>query len=127
MNLTTYESKPVAKWNTRDFQAYLKAEHERLYGVPYVPMPVRDPWKAEAGLIGRWVGTKRKPGEYGPEVTKRFIDLCFAEYKPSLEWPGVSFGWMRKWMGRNLQRAVNELKAEQKRTERNEGVDSTWF
>ncbi|MCY9225945.1 hypothetical protein MOF11_13010 [Bacillus haynesii] len=30
--------KPVAKWNTRDFQAYLKAEHERLYGVPYVPM-----------------------------------------------------------------------------------------
>lgn len=98
--MTTYESKPVAKWNTRDFQAYLKAEHERIYGVPYVPMPVRDPWKAEAGLIGRWVGTKRKPGEYGPEVTKRFIDLCFAEYKPSLEWrASASVGCESGWDG----------------------------
>ncbi|WEZ21195.1 hypothetical protein P5661_06350 [Bacillus subtilis] len=78
-------------------------------------------------MLGRWVGTKREPGKYGPELTKRFIDLCFAEYKPSLEWPGVSFGWMQKWMGRNLQRAVNELKAEQQRAERNEGVDNTWF
>ncbi|OQV53339.1 hypothetical protein [Bacillus velezensis] len=122
--MTTYESKPVAKWNTRDFQAYLKAEHERLYGVPYAPFRG---YQAEAGMLGRWVGTKRKPGAYGPEITKRFIDMCFADYKPSIEWPGVSFGWMQTYMGRNLQRAANAVGAEQKRAERNEGVDNTWF
>ncbi|MED2979532.1 hypothetical protein P4284_22995 [Bacillus swezeyi] len=109
--------KPVSKWNTRDFQAYLKAEHERLYGVPYVPMRG---WQAEAGMLGRWVGTKRKPGEYGPEVTKRFIDLCFAEYRPNPQYPGVSFGWMKTYMGRNLQRAVVEIKAEEAAQQRRE-------
>ncbi|AKD28945.1 hypothetical protein AW02_007930 [Bacillus velezensis NJN-6] len=122
--MTTYETKPVAKWNTRDFQAYLKAEHERLYGVPYVPMRG---YQAEAGMLGRWVGTKRKPGSYGPEITKRFIDMCFADYKPSIEWPGVSFGWMQTYMGPNLQRASSAVQAEQKRADRSEGVDDAWF
>ncbi|MDR4959655.1 hypothetical protein [Bacillus sonorensis] len=109
--------KPVSKWNVRDFQAYLKAEHERLFGVPYVPMRG---WQAEAGMLGRWVGTKRKPGEYGPEITKRFIDLCFAQYRPTADWPGVSFGFMQKWMGRNLQRAVAEIRAEAAAQQRRE-------
>ncbi|MCY9329980.1 hypothetical protein MOF21_08525 [Bacillus haynesii] len=109
--------KPVAKWNTRDFQAYLKAEHERLYGIPYVPMRG---WKAEAGMLGDWVGTKRKPGEYGPEVTKRFIDLCFAEYRPTAEWPGVNFGWMKTYMGTKIQRVAAEIQAEEAAQQRRE-------
>ena len=109
--------KPVSKWNTRDFQAYLKAEHERLYGIPYVPMRG---WKAEAGMIGRWVGTKRKPGEYGPEITKRFIDLCFAEYRPTAEWPGVNFGWMKTYMGTKIQRVAAEIRAEEEAQQRRE-------
>ncbi|MCF7618541.1 hypothetical protein L3137_14895 [Bacillus sonorensis] len=51
--------KPVSKWNTSHFQAYLKAEHERLYGVPYAPFRG---YQAEAGMLGRWVGTKRNTG-----------------------------------------------------------------
>ncbi|MGL3988376.1 hypothetical protein ACSHMG_18915 [Bacillus [licheniformis] CMCC 63516] len=109
--------KPVSKWNTRDFQAYLKAEHERLYGIPYVPMRG---WKAEAGMLGSWVGTKQKPGEYGPEVTKRFIDLCFAEYRPTAEWPGVNFGWMKTYMGTKIQRVAAEIKAEEVAQQRRE-------
>lgn len=34
--MTTYESKPVAKWNTRDFIGYLHAKHKETYGIPYV-------------------------------------------------------------------------------------------
>lgn len=109
--------KPVSKWNVRDFQSYLKAEHERLFGLPYVPMRG---WKAEAGMLGRWVGTNRKPGEYGPEITKRFIDLCFAEYRPTAEWPGISFGFMQTYMGRNLQRAVAEIRDEEEAKQRRE-------
>ncbi|MCY8754772.1 hypothetical protein [Bacillus haynesii] len=109
--------KPVSKWNVRDFQSYLKAEHERLYGIPYVPMRG---WKAEAGMLGSWVGTKRKPGEYGPEVTKRFIDLCFAEYRPTAEWPGVNFGWMKTYMGTKIQRVAAEIQAEEEAQQRRE-------
>lgn len=117
MGADSWRVTEVEKWNTSHFQAYLKAEHERLYGVPYVPMRG---WQAEAGMLGRWVGTKRKPGEYGPEVTKRFIDLCFAEYRPTAEWPGISFGFMKTYMGRNLQRAVAEIKAEEAAQQRRE-------
>ncbi|MGN9867376.1 hypothetical protein [Bacillus swezeyi] len=109
--------KPVSKWNVRDFQSYLKAEHERLFGLPYVPMRG---WQAEAGMLGSWVGTKRKPGEYGPEVTKRFIDLCFAEYRPTVEWPGVNFGWMKTYMGTKIQRVSAEIKAEEEARQRRE-------
>ncbi|PRS16608.1 hypothetical protein C6W27_09440 [Bacillus paralicheniformis] len=117
MGADSWRVTEVEKWNTSHFQAYLKAEHERLFGVPYVPMRG---WQAEAGMLGRWVGTKRKPGEYGPEVTKRFIDLCFAQYRPTADWPGVSFGFMQKWMGRNLQRAVAEIRDEEAAQQRRE-------
>lgn len=104
-----YTELPVDKWNTAHFKQYLVAEHKRRYGINYVPYIG---YGAEAGMIGDLIGTAKKPAQYERALIKRFIDVCFDEYKPSPQYPGVSFGWMTKYMSRNLQR----LQAESQRS-----------
>ncbi|MEC0496607.1 hypothetical protein [Bacillus glycinifermentans] len=56
----TTTDKPVSKWNTRDFQAYLKAEHERLYGVPYAPFRGNQGRSSSATKAGAAGGNRRR-------------------------------------------------------------------
>lgn len=104
-----YTELPVADWNTTHFRNYLTDEHKRRYGVDYVPFRG---FNAEAGMIGRYIGTARKPGQYDKALVKAFIDACFDEYKPTPQYPGLSFGFMSTYMTRNLQR----LQAESQRS-----------
>lgn len=103
-----YSELDVSKWNTRHFRDYLNDEHKRRYGVDYVPFRG---YQAEAGMLGRFIGTARKPGQYDKALVKAFIDACFDEYKPSAQYPGLSFGFMQTYMMRNMQR----LQAEESR------------
>jgi len=103
-----YTELPVDKWNTAHFRNYLVDEHKRRYGVDYVPFRG---FNAEAGMIGRYIGTTRKPGQYAKTLVKAFIDACFDEYKPTEKYPGLSFGFMSTYMTRHLQR----LQAEESR------------
>ena len=103
-----YTELPVAKWNTRHFRDYLVDEHKRRYGVDYVPFRG---YQAEAGMLGRFIGTAKREGQYDKATVKAFIDACFDEYKPSAQYPGLSFGFMQTYMMRNMQR----LQAEQSR------------
>lgn len=105
---THYTETDVSKWNTRHFHDYLRDEHKRLYNVDYTPFRG---YQAEAGMLARYIGTARKPGQYDKALVKAFIDACFAEYKPSADYPGLSFGFMQTYMTRHLQR----LQAEQAR------------
>lgn len=100
-----YTELPVDKWNTAHFKNYLADEHKRRYGIDYVPFVG---YAAEAGMIGDLIGTKKKPAKYEKALVKQFIDVCFDEYKPSSKYPGISFGWMTKFMVRNLQRLQAE-------------------
>ena len=100
-----YDEIDVTAWNTRHFTDYLKAEHKRLYNVDYTPFRG---YNAEAGILGRYIGTAKKPGLYDKALVKAFIDVCFSEYKPSAQWPGLSFGFMSTYMTRNLQRLQAE-------------------
>lgn len=103
-----YDEIEVTAWNTRHFANYLADEHKRLYGIDYVPFRG---YQAEAGMLARYIGTAKKPGLYAKPLVKAFIDACFAEYKPTREYPGLSFGFMSTYMTRNLQR----LQAEESR------------
>lgn len=103
-----YSELDVSKWNTAHFKQYLADEHKRRYGINYVPFIG---YGAEAGMLGDLIGTAKKPAQYEKALIKRFIDVCYDEYKPRKEYPGVSFGWMLKFMARNLQR----LQAEESR------------
>jgi len=105
-----YDEIEVTAWNTRHFANYLADEHKRLYRIDYVPFRG---YQAEAGILGRYIGTAKKPGLYDKALVKAFIDACFAEYKPSAQYPGLSFGFMSTYMTRNLQR----LQAEEARKE----------
>jgi hypothetical protein len=94
----TYNEKPVARWSTNDFIAYLCDRHLAIYGAEYTP-PGRN-WQVERGLIGTLIGTKgknAKPRKYEPEVVKAFIDECFRTHRCTPQWPTVSFTWLWKW------------------------------
>ena len=101
-----YDELTVDNWNTTHFRDYLIDEHKRILGIDYAPFRG---YNAEAGILARHIGTAKKPGQYDKALVKSFIDACFAEYKPTREYPGLSFGFMSTYMTRNLQRLQAEV------------------
>lgn len=100
-----YDEIDVSKWNTNHIHVYLADEHEKRFGVPYSPFKS---YKTEKGMIGKIIGTARKPGEYSPEILKCFVDECFATYRPNREYPGTSFGFCWTYRQNVWQRLVAE-------------------
>jgi hypothetical protein len=95
---------PVDKWTVTTFRHYLFDRHSELYGIKYVTR--------NHAVEGRML--KNMIAEEGPEVTKRFIDACLAEYKPTPAYPGVSFAFMYSFMrARVLPRVLSDMKREQ--------------
>jgi hypothetical protein len=123
----TYNEKPVAKWTTNDFIAYLCERHKAVYGAEYAP-PGRN-WQVERGLIGTLIGTKgknAKPRKYEPEVVKAFIDECFRSHRCTSQWPTVSFTWLWKWktdVWARVQAAEKRKVIVQKAVEEDEQID----
>lgn len=102
-----YTEIPVDKWNVKHFHAYLSDEHQRKFNVSYAPMKS---WRTEQGLLGNIVGTAKKAGTHDKALIKAFIDRCFANYKPTQDYPGISFGFMWTYMQRELQLAEMDAK-----------------
>jgi hypothetical protein len=120
-----YSEKEVADWNTNDFIAYLSDEHQRRFNVDYQPFGT---WASERGQLGNWIGTRKKVGKYGAEFTKRFIDLCMADYKPTRDYPGVSWGFMVAYMKANIQRLQVEAMRGQAAVADDAGeIDDDWL
>lgn len=103
-----YDEIPIQDWNTANFRQYLEDEHLRILGIKYYPFKG---YSAEAGMLGNFIGTAKREGQYDKAVVKAFIDACFDEYKPSAQYPGLSFGFMQTYMMRHMQR----LQAEESR------------
>lgn len=87
--MSKYLSKPLEDWNTRDFHSYMSDKHMEMFGIPYQPYIN---WGAERGMLGTFIGTKKKSPEVSKAVAKRFIDKIFEEHKPTEKFPGVNFG-----------------------------------
>jgi hypothetical protein len=120
-----YADKKVADWNTNDFIAYLSDEHQRRFNVDYQPFGT---WASERGQLGNWIGTRKKAGKYGAEFTKRFIDVCLAEYRPTRDYPGINFGFMTGFMKRHIQTVQLEMmRAESAAESQAEEVDEDWL
>lgn len=100
-----WRARDLADWNATTFAAYLAERHEDMFGIKYV---AGNSIAKERTWI-RWMIDK-----YGPDVTKRFIDACLAEYKPTPQYPGVSFTFMYSYMrARVLPRVLAEVQRAQ--------------
>jgi hypothetical protein len=121
----SYADKEVAQWSVNDMLAYLSDHHLARFNVDYQPFGT---WASERGQLGNWIGTKRKAGKYGAEFTKRFIDLCLAEYRPTRDYPGISWGFMTGFMKRHIQTVQLEMmRAEAAKQSQAEEVDEDWL
>lgn len=88
---------PIEQWNTTTVHAYLIDRTRELYGVEYVPggKGTRSQrWSAEKGMIKRELTNK------GAELVRKFIDVCWREYKTNNpgRYPYPTFGFMLGWM-----------------------------
>jgi hypothetical protein len=100
-----WRARNLSDWNAMTFAAYLADRHEDIFGIKYV---------AGNNVARERAMLKRMIDEYGPDVTKRFIDACLAEYKPTPQYPGVSFTFMYSYMrARVLPRVLAEVQREQ--------------
>jgi hypothetical protein len=100
-----WRARDLADWNATTFAAYLAERHEDIFGIKYV---------AGNNVAMERAMLKRMIDEYSPDVTRRFIDACLAEYKPTPQYPGVSFTFMYAYMrARVLPRVLAAVQCEQ--------------
>lgn len=98
-----WKGRDIKDWNALTFRAYMKHLHEEKFKIPYVTNSIA----AENKNI------KRTYEEYGKEVTKAFIDICFDEYRPSPQYPNLSFFFMYTYMREKcIPRAIKKVQAE---------------
>lgn len=123
------DEKPIEKWTTNDFIAYLCERHIATYGVEY--RPARN-WQAERGLLGTLIGTKgrnAKPRKYEPAVVKAFIDECLRTHRCTPEYPGASFTWFWTYKTSVWQRVLVQHQRKQlatQHTQQSENLEG-WF
>jgi hypothetical protein len=101
-----WRARDLADWNALTFRAYLMERHQDVLNVPYV---VSRSIPMEAKMIRRMID------EYGEDVVKQFIDECLRQYKPTREYPSVTFSFMYSYM---RERVLPKILASKQRTER---------
>lgn len=84
INSADWRVLPDDRWNVRTFHAYFIEMNAEMFGVDYAPM--RN-WAAEQRLL------KSAIERHGPEILRQACDICFAEYKPTREYPVLTAGF----------------------------------
>jgi hypothetical protein len=117
ISIKDWRNLPTTDWTVTTFRQYLADQHEAKYGIKYTTR--------NFAVEGRWL--KSMVVEHGPELVKAFIDGCFAEYKPTRDYPGLNFAFMFSYQrARILPRVLSEAKRRQvvqQAVEETEGLD----
>lgn len=129
----SWEEKDLDKWNVNDFLNYVRDKHKKLFGIDYAPMGGR--YAMEQGVIGTLIGTQSranpKPRTASNEDVKEFIDITFATYTPTAQYPGTSFGFMWTYRKTDWQRIQYASATKSRRAEAVEASDiddvADWF
>lgn len=122
---------PTESWNTRTVQSFLIDETKRRFNAEYTPGgrgSKSKRWAMECGMI------KRELEQRGPEVVRRFIEICWDEYYTSDpdKFPYPTFAFMLGYMDRYWTKATQEAEKEQKDSEYisesdPENIEEDWF
>ncbi|PFZ19511.1 hypothetical protein [Bacillus wiedmannii] len=105
-----FRNLPIEKWNVTTFREYMVHVHVVKYKIAYVTRN----YAVEGRMLKSFIA------DHKPEATKRFIDACFADYKPTREYPGLNFAFMYSYMrSRLLPRVLEEIRRKEARLSRN--------
>lgn len=121
-----WRDRNIDDWNVTTFTHYLQDQHRAHFGVEYAPWRG---WRVEQGMIANIIGTASgsKPRRWPPAVLREFIDVCFREYRPTPQYPGISFGFMWTYKKNVWQRVVADherrLAAEEMRADVEQTLD----
>src|SRR5690625_1282433 len=114
-----WKNRNINDGNTTTFTEYLKDKHREMFGIDYAPFG--GTYGMEQGVLGDLIGTQSrknpKPRAASNAAVKRFIDETFAEYKPTAQYPGTSFGFM--WVYRkNVWQQIQAEEMSKEKAER---------
>jgi hypothetical protein len=119
-----WQARELPDWNVNTFMAYIADKTKELYGVDYAPGGTgvkTSRYSRERGMM------KNAIGQYGNAVVKRFIDICWREYRTNKpeQFPYPSWTFMYSCMDRYFPQAQSEVARESRREERKKdgGVD----
>lgn len=111
-----WQARDITDWNANTFLAYIADKTKELYGVDYAPggqgaKSAR--WSRERGML------KQAIGKYGNAVLKRFIEICWREYRTNKpeQFPYPTVVFMISYMDRYFARAQSEVAQEKRRRE----------
>ena len=122
--VSNWRELPYEKWSVTTVRAFLKERHEAIYGIPYVTR--------SHAMEGRLIKTMLT--DHGAEVVRTFAEVCFVEYKPNQQYPGLNFAFMFSYMReRTLPKVLLKLKTQEQavvqsaETGEEEKIDSDWW
>ena len=114
-----WQARELPDWNVNTFMAYIADKTKELYGVDYAPGGTGAKtarYSRERGML------KNAIGRYGNAVVKRFIEICWREYRTNKpdQFPYPTWTFMYSYMDRYLPQAQSEIAAEKRNAERAE-------
>ena len=83
-----WQERNIEDWTSKTFQTYLADQYKEKYGTKYVTNSF--------GFEGKKLNEML--AEHDNETIKRFIDVCYREYRPSSNWPTINFAGMYTFM-----------------------------
>jgi hypothetical protein len=101
ISVKDWRNLPTSDWTVTTFRQFLADQHEAKYGIKYTTR--------NFAIEARWL--KSMVAEHGAEVVRAFIEACFVEYKPTRDYPGLSFSFMFSYQrARVLPRVLADMK-----------------
>jgi hypothetical protein len=120
-NAKDWRNLPTSAWNVTSFRQFLADQHEAKFGIPYTAR--------NYAIEAKWL--KSMIAEHGAETVRMFIESCFAEYKPTREYPSLNFSFMFSYQrARVLPRVLADMKRKQvvqHAVEQTEEFDNDWL
>lgn len=131
MAMTTKQRKPsqydwkardISDWNCNTFMAFIIEGTRERFGVDYAPGgsgSKQQRWVRERAML------KQAQERYGNEVLKRFIEICWREYRTARpdKYPFPSFVFMMSYMDHYFPQAQMEVAQESQRKDVGNNID----
>lgn len=116
-----WKARSLEDWNANTFLAYIVDGTRERFGVDYVPGgsgSKQQRWTRERAML------KQAQERYGNEVLKRFIEICWREYRTTKpdKFPYPTVVFMISYMDRYFAQAQAEVAAERRKETKSDEI-----